>query len=161
MERYLLDSNIFITSEHYIPMDLFPSFWGELEKLFASGTAVLHQSVLDELKRKKDPLVDWIRNLQGFKPLAASQQTLDRYLEVCSWARGQGTYSKRAIREFEADNRADAWLCAEAWASDMTLVTYETRSNSPNKVKIPDVCSGLGIKCMDGFEFMRTQGFRF
>lgn len=161
MERYLLDSNIFIQSEHYIPMDLFPSFWNELGKLFASGTAVLHQTVFDELKRKKDPLVAWVDSLQDVKPLSSGQKTLGRYLEVCAWARGQGTYSRQAIREFEADSRADAWLCAEAWASDMTLVTYETHSNSPNRVKIPDVCSGLGIKCMDGFEFMRTQGFRF
>ena len=43
----------------------------------------------------------------------------------------------------------------------MTLVTYETHSNSVKRVKIPDVCSGLGIRCMDGYEFMRAKGFKF
>jgi hypothetical protein len=159
-ERYLLDSNIFITSEHQIPMDVFPSFWGEMGHLLESGTAVLHQTVFEELKRHKDPLVPWIRGLEGVKPFPSSQRTIDRYLEVCEWA-SQQDYTRLALREFKADSRADAWLCAEAWASDMTLVTYEAHSNSPNKVKIPDVCSGLGIKCMNGFDFMRAQGFRF
>lgn len=160
MDRYLLDSNIFIQSEHYIPMDVFPTYWGEVGKLLESGTAVLHQTVLDELKRHKDPLVAWLGGLANVKALAAGPGTLDKYLQVCSWARGQ-SYTKQALREFETETRADAWLCAEAWASDMTLVTFETHSNSPNKVKIPDVCSGLGIKCMNGFDFMRAQGFRF
>lgn len=55
VERYLLDSNIFIQSERYIPMDLFPSFWNELGKLFASGTAVLHQTVSMIRRGRKTP----------------------------------------------------------------------------------------------------------
>ena len=161
MERYILDSNIFITSEHHIPMDVFPSFWCELGQLLVSGTAVLHQTVLDELKRHKDPLVSWLNDLHGVEPYAISDQALDKYLEVCKWASVRGVYTNQAIREFKTEDRADAWLCAEAWASNMTLVTYETHSKSPNKVKIPDVCSGLDIKWMNGFEFMRAQGFRF
>lgn len=160
MDRYLLDTNIFITSEQHIPMDLFPSFWNEMGKLLESGVAILHQSVYDELKRHKDQLVPWINGLDGVKPLAAGEETIARYNDVCSWAEGRD-YTKLAIREFETDTRADAWLCAEALASGMTLVTYETHSNSLNRVKIPDVCSGLGIECMNGFDFMRAQGFRF
>lgn len=120
----------------------------------------MERYLLEELTRRQDPLVDWIGGLDGVEPLTAGQPTLDRYLEVCDWARAQ-SYTRLALRDFEAPTRADAWLCAEAWASDMTLVTYETHSNSANKVKIPDVCSGLGIRCMGGFDFMRAQGFRF
>lgn len=160
MECYLLDSNTLITSENFIPMDLFPSFWSEMGKLLESGVAVLHQTVLDELARKQDPLVGWIGSLSNVMPLSPGNKTLQRYIDVCSWADGQ-SYAPTALRAFKTQARADAWLCAEAWASDMTLVTYEIHSNSPNKVKIPDVCSGLGIKWMNGFDFMRAQGFRF
>lgn len=69
--------------------------------------------------------------------------------------------TNRALREFKAESRADAWLCAEALASGLTLVTYETVSNSVKKVKIPNVCAGMGIRCIGGFDFMRAQGFRF
>ena len=160
MERYLLDSNIFITSDNHIPRDIFESFWRELGKTLESGTAVLHQTVADELKRKKDPLIDWIGSLNGVKAMPASDETLEKYLEVCEWVGGQG-YEPPALREFKDERRADAWLCAEALASDLTLVTYETRSNSLKKVKNPNVCEGLGARYIDGFDFMRAQGFRF
>ncbi len=160
MEHYLLDSNIFITSENHIPQDIFESFWYELGKLLISGTAILHQTVLDELKRYKDPLVEWVEGLVGVQVMPTTDETLERYLAVCDWADHQN-YSARALREFKAESHADAWLCAEALASGLTLVTYEVASNSPNKVKIPNVCAGLGISCIGGFDFMRIQGFHF
>lgn len=141
-------------------MDLFPSFWSEMGRLLESGVTVLHQTVLDELKRHKDLLVPWIAGLDGVKPFATSDEAIGCYNDVCAWAEDQ-TYTRLAIREFETDTRADAWLCAEALASGMTIVTYETHSNSANRVKIPDVCAGLGIECMGGFDFMRMRGFRF
>lgn len=160
LERCLLDSNVFIQSEHNIPQDIFEGFWRELGSLLESGTAVLHQTVADELKRKQDPLIDWIEGLDGVEPMIPGDETLEKYLEVCAWADDQG-YESRALREFKAESRADAWLCAEALASGLTLVTYETVSNSVKKVKIPNVCAGMGIRCIGGFDFMRAQGFRF
>ncbi len=159
-ERYLLDSNIFITSEHYIPQDIFEGFWRELGRTLESGVAVLHQTVADELRRKKDPLAEWVGGLKDMKPVPATDETLEKYLEVCAWADGRG-YEPQALREFKDETRADAWLCAEALASGLTVVTYETRSNSLRKVKIPNVCEGLGVRCIDGFDFMRALGFRF
>lgn len=160
MERYLLDSNILITSENHIPRDIFEGFWRELGDLLASGTAILHQTVLDELKRRKDPLVKWVENLEGVQAMPATDETLERYLEVCDWADKQG-YKALALRDFKAGSHADAWLCAEALASDLTLVTYEVASNSPYRVKIPNVCEGLGIRYVSGFDFMRAQDFHF
>ncbi len=34
-------------------------------------------------------------------------------------------------------------------------------SGSIRKVKIPDVCIGLGIKCMTPFQMLRLEGARF
>ena len=62
MDRYLPDSNIFITSEHYIPRDIFPSFWDSFGKLFESGDLVLHQTVSDELSRHKDFILFYSRH---------------------------------------------------------------------------------------------------
>ncbi len=160
LERYLLDSNIFITSENHIPPDIFESFWRRLGETLESGTAVLHKAVADELRRKQDPLAEWIDGLSGIEAMAPGDETLEMYLEVCSWADRQG-YTDLALREFKTESRADAWLCAEALASGLTLVTYEKASNTLKKVKIPNVCKGMGIRCIGGFDFMRALGFRF
>ncbi len=160
MERYLLDSNIFITSANHIPQDIFEGFWRDLGSVLMSGTAILHQAVFDELKRRKDPLVEWIESFVDIQAMPATEGTLEKYLEVCAWADRQG-YSPEALREFKKPDRADAWLCAEALNSSLTLVTYEVTSSSLNKVKIPNVCKGLDIPCISGFDFMRAQGFHF
>ena len=112
------------------------------------------------MKRKRDPLVDWIENLNGVEVMVPGEKTLERYLEVCVWVDEQD-YEPRALREFKAESRADAWLCAEALASNLILVTYETASSTVRKIKIPNVCKGLGIRCVGGFDFMRAQSFRF
>ena len=161
MARYLLDSNIFIQSEHFIPEDIFPSYWARLGGLIVSGDAVVHETVKDELKRIKDFIMPWIKSLGKVKFMKTSDSCLEKYLELCSWAENEPRYSEQAVRKFEAPGKADAMLCAEAWESDLTLVTFEVHSNSPNDIKIPDVCDAFDIKCLDGFDFMRAEGFRF
>lgn len=106
MERYLLDSNIFITSENHIPEDIFPSFWVRLGELLASGTAVLRQTVLDELRRHRDPLVEWVGGQDGVEVMSTSEDALEKYLDVCAWVESQG-HASRAVRDFEPEARAD------------------------------------------------------
>lgn len=139
---------------------MFPSLWARLGELLASGTAVLRQTVLDEPRRHRDPLVEWVGGQGGAEAMPTSEGALERYLDVCARAESQG-HASRAVREFEPEARADIWLCAEAPASGLTVVTYETSSNSPNRVKIPDACAGVGARCMGGFDLMRGQGLRF
>lgn len=157
--KYLLDTNIFITSENYIPRDIFPSFWAKLADALLDGTAILHQTVFDELNQKKDPLIKWIKGLK-MKPMQPDDDTIKQYLEVCGWAQKQ-PYDKAAIRTFQSNDRADAWICAQGLASGLCVVTYEVPSNSPRVVKIPTVCDALGIDWLNGFDFMRQQHFRF
>lgn len=41
------------------------------------------------------------------------------------------------------------------------MVTHEVPSGSTRKIKIPNVCIGLGIKCMTPFQMLRVEGARF
>ena len=45
--------------------------------------------------------------------------------------------------------------------TDIQLSTHEIASTSSKKVKIPDACIGLGIKCMSPFEMLRFERARF
>lgn len=36
-------------------------------------------------------------------------------------------------------------------------MTHEIPSNSTKKIKIPDACIGLGIKCITPYEMLRTE----
>ena len=53
------------------------------------------------------------------------------------------------------------WLIAQAQAGEHTVVTHEVPSASPRRIKIPDACIGLGIKCMTPYEMLRSERARF
>ncbi|HEV7447341.1 MAG TPA: DUF4411 family protein, partial [Steroidobacteraceae bacterium] len=56
---------------------------------------------------------------------------------------------------------ADYYLVAHALAIGYTVVTHEVPANSIKKVKIPNVCIGVGITCMTPFEMLRVERARF
>jgi hypothetical protein len=56
---------------------------------------------------------------------------------------------------------ADYYLVAHALAHGHTVVTHEIASTSTKKIKIPDACIGLSIKCMTPFEMLRRERARF
>jgi len=57
---------------------------------------------------------------------------------------------------------ADYYFVAQALALGHTVVTHERPApQSIRKIKIPDVCIGLGIKCMTPFEMLRKERARF
>ncbi len=51
---------------------------------------------------------------------------------------------------------------AQALADKRTVVTHEVPApQAIRKVKIPDVCIGLGVKCVTPYEMLRAEGARF
>ena len=77
---------------------------------------------------------------------------------VSAWATGQH-YEPAAVNTFL--QVADYYLVAHALAHGHTVVTHEIASTSTKKIKIPDACIGLGIKCMTPFEMLRRERARF
>jgi hypothetical protein len=51
----------------------------------------------------------------------------------------------------------DYYLVAQAHAAGHTVVTHEIPSASTRRIKIPDACIGLSIKCMTPFEMLRAS----
>lgn len=157
---YLLDSNYWIYGMRAYPLDLFPSFWDKMESHIVNSDVVIHQTVLDEIRCKDDTLKTWFDSLKSYKPMKTSKNIMPDYLKIIGWAENAG-YTKEAIAEFEDQSRADAWLCAESKLNNYVLVTNEKRSNSKNKIKIPNVCDQFNIDCIDNFSFMRSFNFKF
>ncbi len=71
---------------------------------------------------------------------------------------GQG-YEPAAVNTFL--QVADYYLIAHALALDYTVVTHEKADGSKKKIKIPNVCIGVGVKSMTPFEMLRHERARF
>ena len=156
---YLLDTNVFIQAKdlHY-GFDFCPAFWEWLIKQNNSGRVYSIEKVSDELSAIEDELADWSEE-RGYGFFLRPDSTLFAALTTVSeWVMGQ-MYDQSAVNTFF--QKADYYLVAQALSGKHVVVTHEIPSNSPRKVKIPDACIGLGIKCMTPFDMLRTERARF
>ena len=64
-------------------------------------------------------------------------------------------------RVFSIDKMTDYYLVAHAMAGKFVVVTHEARDNSTRRIKIPNVCAGLGLRCMNPYEMLRRENARF
>jgi hypothetical protein len=156
---YLLDANVFIQAKnlHY-GFDFCPAFWDWLIENNIAKRVFSVEKVGDEINAGDDELADWALNRgAGFflKPDAA---ILPALAKVSGWAAGQ-RYEPAALSMFL--QVADYYLVAHALACQFNIVSHEIASNSTKRIKIPDICIGLGIKCITPYEMLRHERARF
>ncbi len=155
---YLLDANIFIDAKNrYYGFDICPAFWEWLTKLNKSEIVFSIEKVGDELKIIDDQLSTWAaKHGSNFflSPDSSIQPAMDR---VSNWAINR--YDMPPVNIFLRS--ADYYLVAHALAHGHTVVTNEVPANTPRKIKIPNACIGLNIKCMTPFEMLRSERARF
>lgn len=78
------------------------------------------------------------------------------YYEVVSYVDNLKFYNQPALDDFYDYDLADAWLISHALAKGACLVTYEKSNQASKKrIKIPDICSKLGISCIDPITMFR------
>jgi len=156
---YLLDANVFIQAKNlYYGLDFCPAFWKWLIMKNASKHVFSIERVGDEIDAGGDELAVWAaqRGADFFvKPDAAILPALG---QVSTWATSQH-YEPAAVNTFL--QVADYYVVAHALAHGHTVVTHEVASPSTKKIKIPNACIGLRIKCMTPFEMLRHERARF
>jgi len=156
---YLLDANVLMQARnlHY-GLDFCPAFWDWLVENNEAGMVFSIEKVGDEIDAGADELAEWAsrRGREFFlKPDATMLPALGT---VSSWVMDQ-PYEPVAVSTFL--QVADYYPVAHALANGDTVVTHEIPSFSPKKIKIPNVCIGLDVKCMTPFEMLRREKARF
>ncbi len=160
MSRYLLDANVFIQAKnlHY-GFDFCPAFWAWIETKSKAGLVGSIEKVGDELYSFGDELSDWAKHMGIAFFAAPTPDVLPALRKVGEWAISQN-YDPAASSAFM--QVADCWLVATALAVGATVVTHEKPgSGSIKKIKIPDACVGLTIKCVTPYELLRMEKANF
>lgn len=156
---YLLDANVFMQANnlHY-GLDFCPAFWEWLIVNNKEKRVFSIEKVGDEINAIADKLSEWAshRGTEFFlKPDAAILSALPT---VSTWVSTQN-YDPAAVNTFL--QFADYYIVAHALAHQCAVVTHEIVSDSRKKIKIPNVCIGLNVKCMTPFEMLRNERARF
>ncbi|MCC6547094.1 DUF4411 family protein [Candidatus Sumerlaeota bacterium] len=156
---YLLDANVFISAKnlHY-GFDFCPAFWEWLVERHRAGSVFSVEKVGYELRDVEDELSEWadVRGPSFFVPPDGT--VAPSFRSVSEWTTGRH-YEPAAIANFL--QVADYYLAAQAHAGGHIVVTHEVPSSSIRKIKIPDVCIGLGITCVTPYEMLRRERARF
>ena len=153
--NYLLDANIFIQAKnlHY-GFDFCPAFWdwliekNKLEQVFSID------KVADEIAAGADDLSEWAQMRGRSFFLMTDANVAAHFDKVSTWANSQN-YESIAIHNFL--QAADYYLVAHALAGDFVIITHEVKSDSNRRIKIPNICAGLDLKCMSPYEMLRRE----
>ena len=156
---YVLDANVFISAKnlHY-GLDFCPAFWDWLVENNADGKVFSIEKVGDEVLALADELSVWAGARGTGFFLRPDSTAVPSLAAVSAWATGQ-RYEPAAVSTFL--QVADYYLVAQAHAGGHTVVTHEIPSASTRRIKIPDACIGLNIKCMTPYEMLRLERARF
>ncbi len=156
---YLLDANVFIQAKNFhYGFDICPGFWDWLVRANAQGKVYSIEKVGDELEVGNDELAAWAWQLGARFFLRPDMRVVQAFGKVSGWIHKAG-YKSAAISTFLQG--ADYYLIAHALAHNFIVVTHEVPASTKRKVKIPDVCIGLGIKYMTPYEMLRREGAKF
>jgi hypothetical protein len=157
--RYLLDANVFIQAKnlHY-GFDFCPAFWDWLVTQNAAGKIASVEKVGDELYAGDDDLSNWAAEHGDAFFLPPDDAVLPALRAISNWASHQN-YEPAAISTFL--QVADYWLVAHAHAHEYTIVTHEVPADATRKIKIPNVCIGLGMRCVSPYDMLRRERARF
>ena len=156
---YLLDANVFIQAKnlHY-GFDFCPAFWDWLIAENAAGKVLSIEKVGAELEAGADDLSSWARDRGRLFFVPPDPPLLEALASVSAWITSQ-QFDPAAVSTFL--QVADYYLIAQALARKYTVVTHEVPSNSVRKIKIPNVCVGLGIRFVTPYEMLRIERARF
>lgn len=156
---YMLDANVFIQAKnlHY-GFDFCPAFWDWLILNNSEGNVYSIEKVSDELVVGGDTLSVWALNEGSNLFLEPDEQILPALGLVSNWVTNQN-YEATAINTFL--QIADYYLIAHALAHNYTVVTHEIPASTTKKIKIPNVCIGLNIRCMTPYEMLRRERAKF
>lgn len=156
---YLLDANVFIQAKnlHY-GLDFCPAFWQWLIDNNADGRVFSIDKVADELTAGSDELTDWAQQHGDGLFRKTDSAVVSGFRAVSQWVTSQH-YEPAAINTFL--QVADFYLIAHGLAGNHVIVTHEVAANSTKRIKIPNVCMGLGLRFMTPYEMLRVERAKF
>lgn len=157
---YLLDTGVFIEAKRrFYGLDFCPGYWEWLMLGANNKTLISIERVADEIGAQQDELSEWAAELPKGFFLRPDNTFSSAYQRVSQWALTSG-FQAAAYNEFL--DVADSFLVAQALAGDHIVVTMEKPATTPSKrkIKVPDACAGVGVKCLTPYALMRLEGVR-
>jgi rRNA-processing protein FCF1 len=159
LQKYCLDTNVLIQAwQKYYSPSICPSYWEVLNNLGIQDRIFIPKAVFEEITRTEDDLSKWIKTSNI--PVRELNASVTKCLS--------NIYAANPVHRFLVDNikqrsLADPWVIAHAMSEDACVVTKEEKVTAVNtdKIKIPNVCENMKVRCINDFDFIGELEMRF
>lgn len=158
---HLLDANVLITAANGLyQLDRVPQFWSWLEEKGRLGEVAVPVEIWEEFKDGRDLLAEWARTSEMKDSLLLREEA------------DPITVSKVVVQGYAADLTdteiaevgRDPFLIGYAYEDPAGRVVVSGEVSRPGRArgrrKVPDVCAGLGVRCIDLIELIIALDFR-
>jgi hypothetical protein len=150
-----------------MPSDIHASLWVQVLEFFDAGNVAITTEIYDEMILLPDGVGDQIKVAKDSLILEVGETTWNWREYIKNSNRMQDDYHDY-ISEFTGGSSKticlnDLSIVALAKTLGLPLVNMEAfvQEQSPNKRRIPNICSYEGITSLNFNEFLRNEGFKF
>ncbi len=158
-KKYCLDTNVLIQAwQKYYSPKICPDYWDVLSDLGVQGRIFLPQAVFEEITGTDDDLTNWL------KGSGIPEYKIDGSVTECLKAiYANNPAHKKLVDNTKQRSLADPWVIAHALKENATLVTKEEiiTANNTTKIKIPNVCDNMGVRCINDFQLVEELNIQF
>jgi len=159
LEKYCLDTNVLIQAwQNYYSREFCPGYWDVLNHLGSTGKIFLPEEVEEEILKTDDDLAQWVKDCKI--PIVKTNQRVAENLKLIYKSNPNHKY---LVDNTKARSLADPWVIAHTMSKNATVVTKEVKvtAASSKRIKIPNVCENLGIRCINDFQMIRELNLKF
>ena len=139
---YVLDTNILIELNIWLPLEFFPNFWNLLEKSIENDKCIILDVVAEEIKAPTE-LKKWVQK-QKNKIIKITNPDIKKAIDI--------NYKYKMIDDSgksDTDTKIIAYIENQNNKNEYVLFTREgNRKREMDLYKIPDVCKVFNINCI-------------
>jgi predicted nucleic acid-binding protein len=158
-QKYCLDANVLIQAwRYYYAPDICSDYWMLLNDLGKQGKIFIPSIVREEITRTDDDLAKWLKGCNI--PVIAQNEQVGVCMKKIFAANSSHI---GLVDNVKGRSLADPWVIAHAMHDGATVVTKENKVTETKsaKIKIPNVCENMGVRCITDFEFITELKIRF
>ena len=161
---YCLDANVLIQAwQKYYSPDFCQDYWDILNNLGSKGRIfipeeVRNEIVTDDKDSNGDDLSKWLK--RSAIPVHKPTEDVIRCWQTIL---GANPLHKLLVDNIKGRSFADPWVISHALSLKATVVTKENFDTALNtkRIRIPNVCENMKIRCIDDFTFVKELGIKF
>ncbi|MDZ4105039.1 MAG: DUF4411 family protein [Nitrosomonas sp.] len=153
--KYCIDTCAIVDAgERYYPIDVFPTFWDNLDRLAQSGRLKAPNMLVRELERKTEIWRDWVYSRSETLLIPPDREFFSHLTDVVQ------VYESYNNGQFDMEKiGGDPFFIALAKQHQLTLITVE--SNRQGGFRIPNICREVGVKTVTLLGLNRSEGWTF